>query len=112
MTETLFAQTVAAATGLLLLTAILQVWRRSTEASARLLALQGLALAVLVGAIGLADGAFELVAVAGLVLALKAVALPWALTRTIARSGNRGEDSPRVNPVSGLLAAAALATLA
>ena len=35
MTESLFAQTVATATGLLMLTAVLQVWRRSTDASTR-----------------------------------------------------------------------------
>ena len=54
MTESLFAQTVATATGLLMLTAVLQVWRRSTDASTKLLAVQGAALALLVGAIGLA----------------------------------------------------------
>jgi len=110
--DSLFAQCVAATTGLLMLTAVLQVWRRSTGASTRLLAVQGGALAALVATIGLADGAPGVVAVAALVFALKAVALPWALTRTIARSGAVREDSATVNPVSGLLAAAALTTLA
>ena len=112
MTESLFAQTVATATGLLMLTAVLQVWRRSTDASTKLLAVQGAALALLVGAIGLAEGHAELVLIAFVVLAFKAVALPWALARTIERSGTHREDSPAVNPVSGLLAAAGLATLA
>ena len=112
MTESLFAQTVATATGLLMLTAVLQVWRRSTDASTRLLAVQGAALALLVGAIGLAEGHAELVLVAFVVLALKGVVLPWVLARTIARSGTHREDSSAVNPVSGLLAAAGLATLA
>lgn len=40
MTESLFAQTVATATGLLMLTAVLQVWRRSTDASTKLLAIK------------------------------------------------------------------------
>ena len=106
MTESLFAQTVATATGLLMLTAVLQVWRRSTDASTRLLAVQGAALALLVGAIGLAEGHAELVAVAVVVFALKGVLLPWVLARTIARSGIHREDSSAVNPVSGLLAAA------
>ncbi len=108
----LFAQSVAATTGLLMLTAVLQVWRRSIGASTRLLAVQGGALAALVATIGLADGAPEVVVAAALVFALKAVALPWALTRTITRSGAVREDSATVNPVSGLLAAAALTTLA
>ena len=85
MTESLFAQTVATATGLLMLTAVLQVWRRSTDASTKLLAIQGAALALLVGAIGLAEGHAELVLIAFVVLAFKAVALPWALARTIER---------------------------
>ena len=110
MTESLFAQTVATATGLLMLTAVLRVWRRSTDASTRLLAVQGAALALLVGAIGLAEGHAELVAVAVVVFALKGVLLPWVLARTIARSGIHREDSSAVNPVSGLLAAAGLAT--
>lgn len=76
MTESLFAQTVATATGLLMLTAVLQVWRRSTDASTKLLAIQGAALALLVGAIGLAEGHAELVLIAFVVLAFKAVALP------------------------------------
>lgn len=111
-TGTGFAQVVAATTGLLMLTAILQVWRRSTGASTRLLAVQGAALAALVAAIGVADRAPEVVLVAVLVLALKAVILPWALARTISRSGVVREDAATVNPVSGLLAAAALTTLA
>jgi hydrogenase-4 component E len=111
-TDTLFAQSVAATTGLLMLTAVLQVWRRSTGASTRLLAVQGAALAALVATIGLAQGTPDVVLVAVLVLALKAVALPWALTRTIHRGGAEREDSASVNPVSGLLAAAALTTLA
>lgn len=111
-TDTVFAQFVAATTGLLLLTAVLQLWRRSTGASARLLAVQGAALAVLVASIGVADHAYEVVLVAVLVLAVKAVALPWALARTIARSGSVREDAATVNPVSSLLAAAGLTVLA
>ncbi len=112
MSESLFAQVVALTTGLLLLTAVLQVWRRSTAASTRLLAVQGAALGVLVGAIGLAEGSAEVALVAVLVIGVKAVALPWALTRTIARSGGEREDTAAVNPTSGLLAAAALSILA
>lgn len=112
MSEALFAQLVAATTGLLLLTAVLLVWRRSLTASMRLLALQGLALAGLVATIGVAEGDPEVVAVSLLVVGVKAAALPWALARTAARTGATREVEPRLNPTAGLLAAAALTTLA
>ena len=112
MTETVFAQCVAATTGMLLLTAVLQVWRRSTNASTRLLAVQGAALAALVASIGAREGSVEVLLTAVAVLIIKGVALPWALTRTITRSGALWEDSATVNPTSGLLIAAALSVLA
>jgi hydrogenase-4 component E len=112
MTDALYAQAVAATAGLLLLTTVLQVWRRSVTASTRLLAVQGAALAGLVATIGLADHSPELVLVAVIVLAVKGVALPMALTRTITRTGALREDHPGVNPVSGLLALAVLTVVA
>lgn len=112
MSKALLAQVIALSTGLLLLTAVLQVWRRSTSASTRLLAVQGAALGGLVATIGVAQASPELALVAVLVIGIKVVALPWALTRTITRSGAEREDTAAVNPTSGLLAAAALSILA
>ena len=112
MSDALLTQLVATTTGLLLVTAILQVWRQSLPASIRLLAVQGAALAALVLTLGLAEDEGEVVLVAMLVLALKAVAIPWALTRTAARTGVIREEAPLVNPTAGLLAATALTVLA
>lgn len=112
MSDALLTQLVATTTGLLLVTAILQVWRQSLPASIRLLAVQGAALAALVLTLGLAEDEAEVVLVAMLVLALKAVAIPWALTRTAARTGVVREEAPLVNPTAGLLAATALTVLA
>ena len=112
MSDALLTQLVATTTGLLLVTAILQVWRQSLPASIRLLAVQGAALAALVLTLGLAEDEGEVVLVAMLVLALKAVAIPWALTRTAARTGVVREEAPLVNPTAGLLAATALTVLA
>jgi hydrogenase-4 component E len=112
MSEALFAQLVATWTGLMLVTAILQVWRQSLTASIRLLAVQGAALGGLIITLGLAEDEAEVVLVAMLVLALKAVAIPWALTRTAARTGAFREEAPLVNPTAGLLAATALTVLA
>ena len=112
MSEALFNQLAAATTGLLLLTAVLQVWRRSLTASIRLLAVQGVALAALVATIGLDTGEAHLAAVAMLVLLVKAGLMPWALRRTAIRTGATREESARINPTAALLAAAALTTLA
>jgi hydrogenase-4 component E len=112
VSDALFAQLVAATTGLLLLTAVLQVWRRSLHASIRLLAVQGAALAGLVATIGVAEGEPEVVAVSGLVLLVKASALPWVLSRAAHLTGATREDSPRLNPTAGVLLAAGLTLLA
>lgn len=112
MSTALHAQLLATATGLLLLTAVLQVWRRSLRASIRLLMIQGAALALLVATIGLADDEAEALAVALLVLIVKVGVIPWALARTARLTGAVREDAPLVNPTAGLLAAALLSGLA
>src|SRR5215211_7463737 len=79
MPVAVFAQLVALCAGLLLLTAVLIVWRRSLVADVRLLALQGMALAALVCVIGIDERSSELIWVAVLVLVLKGVLLPGRL---------------------------------
>jgi hydrogenase-4 component E len=112
MSDALFTQLLATATGLLLVTAILQVWRQSLPASIRLLAVQGAALAGLVATLGIHEGSSEVMAVALLVLGMKAVVIPWALARTASATGAVREESPLVNPTAALLAATALTVLA
>ncbi len=112
MTEDLFAYLIATTTGLLLITAVMQVWRQSLTASIRLLAVQGAALAGLVATLGVEERALEVIAVAVLVLGIKAVAMPWALTRTAQVTGAVREESPLINPTAGLLIAAVLSVLA
>ena len=112
MDSALHAQLVATSTGLLLLTAVLQVWRRSLTASIRLLAVQGAALAALMATIGMAEGGTEALAIGMLILVVKAGLIPWALTRTARLTGATREDAPLVNPTAGLLIAALLTGLA
>ena len=112
MSDALFTQLIATAAGLLLVTAILQVWRQSLGASIRLLAVQGTALGVLVATLATADGDAEILAAALLVLAMKGAAIPWALARTAAATGAVREEAPLINPTASLLAAAALTILA
>ena len=79
MAVVLFAELVAFCAGVLLLTGVLIVWRRDLRAIVRLLAVQGVALSVLVAVIGIDARVPELVAVALLVLALKGLVLPVVL---------------------------------
>ncbi|MCG2802679.1 MAG: hypothetical protein L6311_11375 [Cellulomonas sp.] len=105
-------QLVALSTGALLVSAVLLVWRRSLRPAVRLIAAQGVALAVLVATLGLVEGAAELVVVAVVVLALKAVVVPLVLDRGIAAGGPDREDQARLNPTAGLVSVALLTTLA
>lgn len=108
-----FAQLVGLSTGVLLLSAVLLVWRRSLHAQVALLATQGVALAVLALVLGLHEASTELLAVAALVLVLKAVVLPGILVRTVARHGvDVREETPIINTTASLIALSLLTMLA
>ena len=101
------------AAGALLLVAVLVVWRRELSAMVRLLAWQGAALAVVPFAEGVQRNDGVLVAVAVVVLALRAVALPWLLGRAVAEEPDGGREStPLINTTASLLVAAGLTVLA
>jgi hydrogenase-4 component E len=121
-TET-YAQLVGLSTGVLLLSAVLLVWRRSLRAQVALLAAQGVGLAGLVLVLGLHEASAELVAVAVLVLVLKSVLLPGILVRTISGHPASGhpasghgvdvrEETPMINTTAALIALSLLTMLA
>lgn len=110
MTGTMTTTIVTTAAGLMLLTAVVQTWRRSAAASVRLLVVQGLALAAMVAALGLRHDDAELLVVAVLVGVVKAGFLPWALGRT--STGRLSEHDHTARPASGLLGAAVLTMVA
>ena len=112
MTDALYEQVLATTTGLLLLTAILQVWGRSLRRSIGLLVLQGAALAGLALTVGVRAGEPEAWVVAALILAVKSVAMPWAMVRTASVLGERRERGARLGTGLELLGAAALTLLA
>jgi hydrogenase-4 component E len=112
MDDDTFAQLLGSAAGVLLLSAVLMVWRSSLRAEVRLLAVQGLALGLLVATIGVHGREPALLAVAVLVLAVKAVALPLVLARRAAGADGAGRDAPRIAPTTGLVAVSLLVTLA
>ncbi|HEX2806517.1 MAG TPA: hypothetical protein VHN80_10150 [Kineosporiaceae bacterium] len=112
MDDVTFAQFLGSAAGVLLLSAVLMVWRSSLRAAVRLLAVQGTALGLLVAAIGVHGREPALLAVAVLVLALKAVALPLVLGRQTSPGAAAHRDTPRIDPTAGLVAVTLLVTLA
>ncbi|MGV8908285.1 MAG: hypothetical protein ACOH1Y_04825 [Propionicimonas sp.] len=112
MSTELYQQLLATTTGLLLLTAVLQVWGRSTVRAIGLLVLQGITLAGLVLTVGLHAGEATAPLIAGLLLVSKAVVMPWAMLRTARLIGFTRERSARMNPAVELIGAAALTLLA
>lgn len=113
VSETSYVQVLDLVCGALLLTAVLVLWRRELAVIIRVFALQGVALAVLVGVLAAHQRDVELGGVAVGILALRAVALPWLLRRALAAAGpGQRETRPLVNVAASLLAAAVLVLLA
>ena len=105
------AQWLAAATGGLLLTAVLTLWRRSAKGTVLVLALQGACLALLALTVAAREADVELFAIAVLTLVVKVAVIPTLLSR-VATTGEADETTPVINPTTGMLLAAALTTLA
>ena len=112
MSASLFEQLIGLSAGVLLLTSVLMVWKRSLVAAARLLAVQGAALAAMVAVIGVFEGDLQLVAVAGLVLLLKGFVLPFVLDRSRIQTGAVREETPLMNTTSSLIVLSLLTMLA
>ena len=112
MAPVVFAELVAFCAGVLLLTGVLIVWRRDLRAIVRLLAVQGVALSLLVAVIGINASVPELVAVALIVLALKGFALPVVLGRVAGPGGHGRVETPMINTTASLISVALLTTLA
>ncbi len=110
MYTTLTSGLVTTAAGVLLLTAVLQTWRRSAAGAVRLLVVQGLALATLVMALGVVRADGELLGVAMLVGVVKAGILPWALGRTA--TGRLVDRDTAARPAVGLMGATVLTMFA
>jgi len=112
MSTSAYSQLVGLFAGVLLLSSVLIVWRRSLTAQIRLLALQGLALAALVSVLGLHETSAELLGVSALVLVLKAFVLPGVLLRAVKSDGLPREETPLINTTTALIALSLLTMLA
>ena len=110
-----YAQPLDLACGALLVTAVVIVWRRRLTAIIATLALQGIALAAIAAVLAVHARDARLGVVAAGVLALRAVVLPWLLSRALAGSGpgtGGRETRPLVNVTASLLAVAVLVLVA
>ena len=113
MTDALRTQLIDVGAGMMLLTAVLVLWRRELSVIIRVYAVQGAALAGVVGVLAVDQASVELGAVAVGVLVLRAGVLPAVLRRALAAAGpERRVTRPLVNVAASLLAAAALTLLA
>lgn len=109
MTDAEFAILVDFAAGALTLAAVLVVWRRDLRAIVRLLACQGVALAAIPMLRGVYDRDVALLGLGAVILALRALVLPWLLARAVsAEPRGRREATPLVNTASSLLITAVL----
>jgi hydrogenase-4 component E len=113
VTENNFAILIDFAAGGLTLAAVLIVWRRDLRSIVRLLAWQGVALAVIPIVRGIHENDAALIWVGAAVLALRAVALPWLLARALAAEPQtQREATPLVNTATSLLITAVLTVVA
>ncbi len=112
MSDSVYGQILNLLCGSLLLSSVLMVWRRHLVAIVRLLAAQGMLLALLVALLGVQQGSAELLGVALGVFVLKALVLPAVLRRVLRQDGDNRDAEPLVNVTSSLLAAALLTLLA
>lgn len=112
MSESGFASSLELVSGVVLVCAVVTLWRRSLSAIVKALAVQGVALgavAIILGA-DLGDGV--LIAVGILVIVAKGLIIPVLLRRVVASGPDSRETAPIVNVPASLVAAGALTFLA
>lgn len=113
MTNLDYAGVLDLAPGGLVLTAVLIVWRRDLRSIARLLALQGVALAAIPVILGVHGRDWELVGVGAALFVLRGIVLPGLLAHALgAEERQQREVTPLVNTTASLLIAAALTVVA
>ena len=112
MSGSTYASALGLAASVVLLAAVVTLWRRSVHAIVRALAVQGVALAGVAAVLGLHHHDPGLLFVALLVLAAKAIVIPMLLSRVVQADPASRETQPLVNVPASLVAAGALTFLA
>ncbi len=112
MTGFSYSSALEIAVSVVLLAAIVTLWRRSVRAIVRSLAVQGVALAAVAAVLAIHLREPGLLVVAALVLGAKAVVIPYLLIRLVRIDPGSRETQPLVNVPASLVAAGALTFLA
>ncbi len=112
MSGSFYASALEIAVSVVLLAAMVALWRRSVRAIVRSLALQGVGLAAVAVVLAAHFRDPGLLLVAALVLGAKAIAIPLLLTRVVRADPGSRETQPLVNVPASLVAGGALTFLA
>ena len=110
--ETRFAQLVVLESSLVLIFGLVLLWRRGVPAYVNAFTWQSLVLAAVAATVGWFGGDRELYVVAGLLVLLKAVAIPRLLRRMERRFASGREVAPYVNTATSLVVAGLLVVFA
>jgi hydrogenase-4 component E len=108
MTRQTYSQFLDLAVGVVLVAAMLALWRRSLRAIVRILAVQGAAVATVAVLIGFYRDEPGHVAIGALFIALKVIVIPIVLLRVVRDAPDQRESEPLVNVAATLMGAAVL----
>lgn len=111
-TDTTFVQLLDLGAGLVLVTSFATLWFRRLVTVARVIAVQGFALAAVGLVIGLHENEAEFVAVSAMVGVLRGLVLPWLILRAVRAGDEQREVESLINVPASLLAASALTLIA
>jgi hydrogenase-4 component E len=109
MSDATYGQLLELAAAVSLAASIVMLWRRSLEAIVRTLAVQAAAIAATSLLIGLHDALVAEIVIAGIILAVKAVLIPWLLMRLLRTTTDQRVAEPALNTAASLVIAAVLA---
>jgi hydrogenase-4 component E len=107
-----YASLLEIASSMVIVCAVVTLWRRSIAAVVKTLAAQGLALGAVAFVLGLHHHDRVLIGVSLLIVVAKGLVIPALLSRVFALDPRSRESSPLVNVPASLLGAAALTFLA
>jgi hydrogenase-4 component E len=111
-TPTTYRQVLDLAVGVMLVAAVVALWRRSLHAIVRALALQGAAVAAIALSVGVHHRASTDIAVAGLFALVKIAVIPGVLAGMVRAAPDQRETEPLVNTATTLLGTAVLTVVA
>jgi len=107
-----YRQLLDLAVGVVLVAAVLALWRRSLHAIVRVLALQGAAVAAVALLVGVHHSEPRDLAAAGLFAVVKIVVIPSVLWRIVREAPDQRETEPLANTAATLLGTAVLTVVA